>query len=212
MAGIILRELYPRVTSRSDILPGAIRAALVDAAIQVCRDANLLRETVFATLVAGQSTLKVPVPPGRELNRVNQVFRRDPSNSSDWVKVDELAPVYLEEQGIHPESRVPQAPLVWGLRGDVLAFPDPADQVYPIRIQYSWAPLRSSQPETFGISTGAENAIIAYARYILLQDRDPRASLVANGVYLDELRGLRASSETGDSGNRSIFDFLPFEG
>jgi len=212
MAGIILRELYPRVTSRSDILPGAIRAALIDAAIQVCRDANLLRETVFETLAAGSSKLQVPTPPGREVTRVNQVFLRDPTwNSSDWVKLSDIAPVYMEEQSLHAESHVAQQPSAWGLRGDILFFPDPADQAYPLRIQYSWAPLRSTQPEIFDISSGAEEAIIAYARFILLQDRDPRMALASRRDYDFALPGLRAASESGDSGSRSIFDFLPFE-
>ena len=63
MAGIKIRDLYYKVTSRPEILPGAMRSALMDAGIFVCSQTNLLKGEVFATLTPGKSRLTIPRPP-----------------------------------------------------------------------------------------------------------------------------------------------------
>lgn len=213
MAGIHIRELYFRVTSRPEILPADLRAALMEAGIAVCRESNLLKQTAFATLPAGASRLVVPTPAHHDLNRVDQVFFRDPLHpGQDWVELHEIAPVYRERQHLHVESQEPAPPSDWGLRGSILRFQAPADAAYPLRIEYSWSPTRASQPETFDLPSDAEEAMIAYARWILLQDRDPKAADTAKNDFDSRVAGLRAAGETGESGVRSIFDFLPYEG
>ena len=210
---IHIRELYFRVTSRPEILPGALRSALMDAGIAVCRQSNLLKNTVFATLPAGASSLVVPTPPNHSINRVDTVFYRDPTNPlADWALVDEIAPVFLERQRFHVESQEPGAPDAWGLRGSTLGFQAPSDAIYPLRITYSWAPTRDSQPEYFDLPPEAEESLIAYARYILLQDSDPRAAQAAKHEFDSGMADLRGMGESGESGARSIFDFLPSEG
>lgn len=213
MAGINIRELYFRVTSRPEILPGALRSALMDAGIVVCRESNLLKQTVFATLKPGASKLTIPAPPNHEITRVDQVFYRDPTSSTgEWMEVKEIAPVYLERQRLAADSMPQEAPSFWGLRGSTLFLQAPADATYPLRIVYCWAPTRASQPETFDLPGDAEDTIIAYARWILLQDLDPKAADKAKSAFDDGLSGLRGMGETGESGNRSVLDFLPFEG
>ncbi len=209
MAGINIRELYFRVTSRPEILPASIRSALMDAGIQVCRETNLLRGTAFATLPSGGHQIDIPLPPDQSLVRVNQVRVR---HDGAWVDLDELAPVYLEHQRVHTSNAPEGVPSRWGLRGGTLFFQSPADKAYPLRIDHTWAPTRASQPEFFDLPDDAEEAMVAYARWILLQDRDPRAAAEARRDYDAALPGLRAMGETGESGTRSIFDFLPFEG
>jgi hypothetical protein len=213
MTGINIRELYSRVTSRPEILPGAMRLALMDAGIAVCRQSNLLKHTVYATLNLGTSSLAIPLPPDHELVRVDQVLFRDPADPlSQWVSLGEIASVYLERQSVHVESHPQDRPDAWGLRGTTLFFQAPADGTYPLRITYTWAPTRASQPEIFELPGEAEEAIIAYARWILLQDIDPKLAMSARRAFNDSLPDLRAMGESGESGTRSIFDFLPFEG
>lgn len=213
MAGIHIRDLYFRVTSRPEILPGALRSALMDAGIAVCRQSVLLKNTVFATLSQGASRLAIPLPPDQDLIRVDEVFYRDPANTQgSWQALGELAPAYLERQSLHTESHLQARPQAWGLRGSTLFLQAPADGVYPLRIKYSWAPLRSTQPEAFDLPGEAEEAIIAFARWILLQDRDPKLALISKKDFEDALSDLRAMGESGESGTRSMFDFLPSEG
>ena len=209
MAGINIRELYFRVTSRPDIVPASVRSALMDAGIQVCRETNLLRGSTLATLPAGKDQISIPLPSDQSLVRVNQVRMR---TGGVWWNLGEIAPVYLEHQRVLPANGTEREPLRWGLRGGTLFFQAPADKAYPLRIDYTWAPTRASQPEFFDLPDDAEEAMVAYARWILLQDRDPRAAAEARRNYDAALPGLRAMGETGESGTRSIFDFLPFEG
>ena len=210
---IHIRELYFRVTSRPEILPGALRSALMDAGIAACRQSNLLKQTVYASLLANASSLQIPTPSNHAIVRVDTVFYRDPTNSlADWTMLDEVAPVFLERQRFHVESQDAEAPYVWGLRGNTLGFQAPSDAIYPLRITYTWAPTRDSQPESFDLPPEAEETLIAYARYILLQDVDPRAAQEAKREFESGLADLRGMGESGESGVRSIYDFLPSEG
>lgn len=213
MAGIKIRDLYYKVTSRPEILPGAMRSALMDAGIFVCSQTNLLKGEVFATLTPGKSRLTIPMPPDQDLNRVDKVFYRDPTDSTgQWSEVKELAPIYLESQRLHVESHEQAAPAFWGLRGGTLFLQAPSDGTYPLRISYSWSPTRESLPEVFNLPREAEDALVAYARKVLLKDIDPKASQEAKKEFDGHLSDLRAMGETGESGTRSIFDFLPSEG
>lgn len=213
MAGIHIRELYFRVTSRPEILPGALRSALMDAGIAVCRQSVLLKNTVFSTLNQGTSRLVVPLPPDQDMVRVDEVFYRDPTDSfGRWQAISELAPAYLERQTLHVESQTQVRPQAWGLRGSTLYLQAPSDGTYPLRIKYSWSPFRSSQPETFELPNDAEEAMIAFARWILLQDRDPKLALISKQEFDRQISDLRAAGESGESGVRSMFDFLPSEG
>lgn len=213
MAGIRIRDLYYKVTSRPEVLPGAMRSALMDAGIFICSQTNLLKGEVFTTLMVGRSHILVPLPPDQDMNRVDQVFYRDPTDSTgQWTQLKELAPVYLESQRLHVESHDQAAPEYWGLRGSTLYLQAPSNGTYPLRISYSWSPTRASMPEVFDLPTEAEDAFVAYARKVLLQDIDPRASEKAAKDFDDQLADLRASGESGESGTRSIFDFLPSEG
>lgn len=213
MAGINIRELHFRVTSRPDILPGDLRSALMEGGIAVCQQSNLLKNTVFTTLPLGGSKLLVPLPPNHDMNRVDEVYYRDPTDSTgDWMELGEMAPVFLENQRVHSESQNQGSPRFWGARGDYLFLQAPADGPYPLRIKYSYAPTRASQPEIFDLPAEAAEAIVAYARWILLQDKDPKLSDKAKKAFNDSLPDLRAMGETGESGTRHILDFLPFEG
>ena len=211
---INIRELYFRVTSRPEILPGAMRSALMDAGIAVCRESNLLKQTVFATLNVGASWIGIPTPPNHEVVRVDQVFYRDPTDTyAKWQVLSEIAPVYLERQRLNVESHDQAVPSSWGLRGSTLYLQAPANGTYPMRITYAWTPTRASRPEVFDLPSIAEEAIIAYARWILLQDIDPKAADDAKRKYdREELPNLVGLGETGESGTRSLFDFLPSEG
>lgn len=213
MAGINIRDLFFKVTTRPEILPGAMRSALMDAGITICRLSNLYKGEVFATLTPGVSRLVIPLPPDQELNRVDQVFYRDPTDSRGlWLRLEELAPVFLENQSQHTESQPQATPEAWGLRGSTLTFQSPSDGTYPLRITYCWAPTRASQPEVFNLPNEAETAFVAYARSILLQDLDPKAAAQSAREFRAELCDLRGMGESGESGIRSIFDFLPSEG
>ena len=103
-------------------------------------------------------------------------------------------------------------PSEWGLRGSNLLFSAPADATYPLRITFTWAPTRASRPEVFDLPSEAEGAMLAYARWILLQDLDPEASETAKRSFDSGIADLRGMGESGESGDRSIFDFLPYEG
>lgn len=207
---IHIRELYFRVTSRSEFLPGDLRSALIEAGIAVCRQSNLLKEEVFATLPAGATRLLIPTPPDQDLVRVDQVFFRDPLHpDQEWTEVREIAPVYRERQRIHIESQDPGQPQDWSLRGTFLTFQGPSDAAYPLRIKFTWAPTRASQPETFDLPPEAEEAMVSYARYILFQDVDPKTSELAKRSFVNGLGDLRGQGDSGESGNRSIYDFLP---
>ncbi len=210
---IHIRELYFRTTTRPEILPGALRPALMDAGIAVCRQSNLLKETVYATLPAGATKILVPTAADQDVNRVDEVFYRDPADpNNEWRQVGEVAPALLERQRVHAESMNPGAPQYWGLRGSTLYLQAPADAQYPLRIKFSWSPTRSSQPEAFDLPAEAEDAICFYARWLLLQDIDPKAADAALKKFDSELADLRAMGETGESGTRHILDFLPSEG
>jgi hypothetical protein len=141
------------------------------------------------------------------------VFYRDPTDSRGlWLRLSELAPVFLENQSQHVESQQAGEPSAWGLRGSTLFLEYPSDGTYPLRITYSWAPTRASHPESFAFPNEAETAFIAYARSILLQDLDPRAAAASASQFRAELCDLRGMGESGESGVRSIYDFLPSEG
>lgn len=213
MAGITIRELYPQVTSRPEILPGDMRTALMEAGIVVCRQSNLLKQEVFATLPAGASRLSIPMPPDQDMIRVDQVFLRDPANPDHgWTLVQEIAPVYRERQRLHVESQAQGPPTDWGLRGSILSFQAPSDASYPLRIKYSWAPTRASRPEVFDLPAEAEDTMLAYARWILFKDLDPKLAYAAKKDFEDGLADLRGMGESGESGARSIYDFLPYQG
>src|SRR5574340_345877 len=108
MAGIYIRELFPQVTSRPEVLPGDLRTALMEAGIAVCRQSNLLKQEVFATLPQGATRLTIPTPPDQDIIRVDQVFYRDPARATQgWAQVPEIAPVYLERQRLHVASNEP---------------------------------------------------------------------------------------------------------
>lgn len=212
MAGIYIRELFPQVTSRPEILPGDMRTALMEAGIVVCRQSNLLKQEVFATLPQGATRLTIPAPADQDIVRVDQVFYRDPSRPTQgWSEVREIAPVYLERMRLHVDSHTPTVPNEWGLRGSTLFFNAPTDSTYPLRISYTWAPTRASRPEVFDLPFEAEPVILAYAKWILLQDLDPRAAEAARMAFLSGMADLRGKGDTGESGDRSIYDFLPYD-
>ena len=213
MAGIYIRELFPQVTSRPEILPGDMRTALMEAGIVVCRESNLLKQEVFATLPQGATRLTIPTPPDQDINRVDQVFYRDPANPAQgWSQVSEIAPVYLERMRLHVSSQAPSIPSDWGLRGSNLLFSAPADATYPLRITFTWAPTRASRPEVFHLPPEAEGVMLAYARWMLLKDLDPKSAYASKAEFDHGMADLRGMGDSGESGDRSIFDFLPYEG
>lgn len=185
----------------------------MEAGIAVCRQSNLLKQEVFATLPQGASRIPIPTPPDHDINRVDQVFLRDPAHpDQEWTHVNEIAPVYQERTLVHVESHAATHPTLWGLRGSTLTFSAPSDGTYPLRIIYSWAPTRASRPEVFDLPSEAEGTMVSYARWILLRDLDPKASAEAKRDFDAGLADLRGMGESGESGDRSIFDFLPYEG
>ena len=139
---IILRDLLNQVAGlREDIIPGQAMAALEEAVRKVAQDTRLLRDITFTTFPAGAAAIEIPVPPSRDLVRVEVVEYRD--SNGQWRRVRRVAPFYIEGMDLAPDtSASPRDPAAWGRRGTTLFFPDPADLDYPLRVTYAWAPRR----------------------------------------------------------------------
>ena len=214
---IVLRDLQNQVGGlRSDILPAQVLAALEEASIKLARDTNLLTGTTLATLPTGKASLLIPVPPTRKVCRVELVEFQDPSIDGQWRRVGESARIYQDGKTLAPDTApLGRSPAAWALQSSTLTFPDPADQVYPVRIKYAWAPVRFSNPASLPFPDDAEDALAAYAGYLILRisgkEKDVNMAFASMKQYNLALPNLRAMADTGESGNRSVFDFLPKE-
>jgi len=213
---INLRDLLNQVVGlRTDISAGQGMAALEESAIKLARDTNLLKGTTLATLASGASSLAIPIPPGRDLCRVDLVEFRNPSLDAQWRRVAESAKVFLDGKTLAPDTALTgRSPAGWALRSSVLSFPDPADADYPLRITYAWAPARFA-PQQLPFPPDAEDALTTYAAYLVYRlagkERNLDASFLSLKQYRLCLPDLRAMADTGESGARSVFEFLPQE-
>ncbi len=228
---INLRELHTGISVlRSTVKTGQdFWNLLSEATIKFACDSNLLKGTLSGPLVklsTGTVSLNLTLPDGRNLTRVERVEIQDPDDTDhQWVSVDESASVYVEGGRIAPDSKTIQCrPDAWALRLSTLYFPDPSNKDYPLRITYAWSPKRGTEFLDLDLPfpNEAEVPILIYAEYLSLRinsaGQDFRAmrqnlelSERALSRYKASLSEFRAVADTGASGCRSIFDFLPME-
>ena len=226
---IVLRQLYPVIgILRSDVLPAQIGWALSEAAIKLAGDTNVLRdkltgtETTWPMLYTGDVScdLTIYVPADREFVRIERVEIRDPHDieNPEWVTIDESALVYVEGGRIAPDAKSEQdRPSAWALRSCVVYVPDPSDSIYQLRITYSWTPKRGLEflDDALPFPSQAEDPILAYAEYLILRRYGAEQNLHRSDLALERYKAsqseCRAIADTGESGCRSLFDFLPPE-
>ncbi len=219
---INLRDLYPRLGQlRSDIDSARFGWALEEATIKLASDSNLLRNVLTGiTLPLGAVSAALTLPADRTLGRVEKVEYQDPDDTDhQWVQLDETAAVYMDAGKIAAETKTVNAvPSIWALRASTLYFQNPSDKAYPLRVTYAWVPKRNVTDLTvpLDLPSEAEDAILSIAEYLIWRETGPgqniQLSELAKKNYNQEhLPECRAIADTGPSGCRSIFDFLPAE-
>jgi hypothetical protein len=210
---IRLSELFDQVRSiRTDLLPEHFSKALAEAAIKLSRDTDLLRDLVYFTFQAGEYSASLGLSNGRQVETVFKVERYD-DDLGRWVKLNGLC-VY-RPAGEDIEDFDTAVPTDWGALNGTVQISAPADATTAMRAKVSWSPGRSPVPEELDFPPRAEEALIAWARHIVLETAGPgqnlQASLMEKSIYRAKVSGLCAISQDGEGANRSLNDFLPFE-
>jgi hypothetical protein len=210
---IRLNDLYEQVHMlRSDVIPEQCSWALVEAAIQLAIDTDLLRDVTLFTLEENAFTFTPDLPNGRNVGGVFKVERYDP-DLDRWVKL--TGPCALRIEGEDVELLDTETPSAWGVLDGVINFSAPADDEYAMRATISWIPGRTPIPSELDFPRKAEKSLVAYAKHLVMAmagtGQNGKASASFKRDYDTSLSILCAVAKDGEGVSRSLNDFLPYE-